>query len=581
MGKRIVKKPVKASGISYWDAAKYIYKVGEPLYDAGVDAAKWKLRFEMLDGAEGPRLYNDLTQYIHGGSFGPELYGMAQNMMGSNIPARNIFGYVKMLGDVAMGDTKHMKDLTSAFSETARYGRLTSDAYNTFKAVGFDPLLAINTKTGADVSQLTYAMQNGRVSFQMLGDALRYVTSEKGMFYQGMNRYLETPGGKNAQFQGGLTAFKEKAGTDIAYAVSWLQEGGIWAMQQAGLVKTDPVRLFADRSEIRAIVNSITPPGTDSKLREQLIGDLKKKYPRSFGHISNETTNEELSALANAVIFAYDNRIKLSKDILEFNKTDKLIKDNIAKAAKLKTAAKYVKETGKDFDDLNVNDRLSIDPLSGVYEPEEMSNAYDQGADGLLAENVKEYRKLELLKRNLKTSKDNSLIADAYVLKGNLNMQRELWGKDFLGNQWLLMQQLNELNMLEKAGNPFADYKKNGMTLGSIQQAFKGLHTYNPITGKHGVPVRILNTLDALVHPQMGNNSGSTVTGGSVGSNSYTGQQSAAITGGGTKQVIINIKSLVEHFNVHVQSVKDGGKEVKQVFERMFLEVLEGANTAG
>jgi hypothetical protein len=58
----------------------------------------------------------------------------------------------------------------------------------------------------------------------------------------------------------------------------------------------------------------------------------------------------------------------------------------------------------------------------------------------------------------------------------------------------------------------------------------------------------------------------------------YTGD---AITGGGEKQVVIHIKNFAEHFNVYAQNIKDGGKEVKEVFERMFLEVLMSANAAG
>lgn len=55
---------------------------------------------------------------------------------------------------------------------------------------------------------------------------------------------------------------------------------------------------------------------------------------------------------------------------------------------------------------------------------------------------------------------------------------------------------------------------------------------------------------------------------------------SSAIAGGGEKLIVINVKSFAEHFNVNVQSVKESGREVKEVFERMFLEVLMSANAA-
>jgi hypothetical protein len=53
-----------------------------------------------------------------------------------------------------------------------------------------------------------------------------------------------------------------------------------------------------------------------------------------------------------------------------------------------------------------------------------------------------------------------------------------------------------------------------------------------------------------------------------------------AITGGGRKQIIINVKSFAEHFVVNAQNLQDAAKESKEYFMRCFLEVLESANSA-
>lgn len=57
-------------------------------------------------------------------------------------------------------------------------------------------------------------------------------------------------------------------------------------------------------------------------------------------------------------------------------------------------------------------------------------------------------------------------------------------------------------------------------------------------------------------------------------------ESSDAIVGGGRKQIIINIRNFAEHFVVNAGNLKDAGNQSKEVFERMFLEVLQSANSA-
>ncbi len=55
---------------------------------------------------------------------------------------------------------------------------------------------------------------------------------------------------------------------------------------------------------------------------------------------------------------------------------------------------------------------------------------------------------------------------------------------------------------------------------------------------------------------------------------------SNALTGGGGKQIVIHVKSFAEHFTVNATNLPDAGRQSREVFERMFLEVLHSANAA-
>lgn len=52
------------------------------------------------------------------------------------------------------------------------------------------------------------------------------------------------------------------------------------------------------------------------------------------------------------------------------------------------------------------------------------------------------------------------------------------------------------------------------------------------------------------------------------------------VTGGGGRQIAIHVKSFAEHFTVNATNLPDAGKQSRDVFERMFLEVLHSANAA-
>jgi len=55
---------------------------------------------------------------------------------------------------------------------------------------------------------------------------------------------------------------------------------------------------------------------------------------------------------------------------------------------------------------------------------------------------------------------------------------------------------------------------------------------------------------------------------------------SSALTSGGGKQIVIHVKSFAEHFTVNATNLPDAGRQSRDVFERMFLEVLHSANAA-
>ncbi len=63
-------------------------------------------------------------------------------------------------------------------------------------------------------------------------------------------------------------------------------------------------------------------------------------------------------------------------------------------------------------------------------------------------------------------------------------------------------------------------------------------------------------------------------------SNRIHTNSSNIVTAAGGKQIVIHVKSFAEHFTVNATNLTDAGRQSRDVFERMFLEVLHSANAA-
>lgn len=144
-----------------------------------------------------------------------------KTMMSFGIDAEVAFGKLKNIGDIALGDKEHLKQLALAFSQMSSTGKLMAQDLNQMISAGFNPLEVISQKTGKSLGELKEEMGKGTISVEDVAQAFEWATEEGGRFYQGAENAADTTAGKIARVQdridnlkiglfeatGGLTAY--------------------------------------------------------------------------------------------------------------------------------------------------------------------------------------------------------------------------------------------------------------------------------------------------------------------------------------------------------------------------------------
>lgn len=147
-----------------------------------------------------------------------------QMMLGFNIEADKVPGFIKAIGDVSMGESQKFNSLTLAFSQMSATGRLLGGDLNQMINAGFNPLQVIAEKTGKSIATLKEEMSKGAITTEMVQQAFVDATSAGGKFYQMSENASKTINGQLSMLQDALdAAFNEMGEKSEGIIMSGIQ----------------------------------------------------------------------------------------------------------------------------------------------------------------------------------------------------------------------------------------------------------------------------------------------------------------------------------------------------------------------
>lgn len=168
----------------------------------GMDADRTAVSFEVMLGSQqkAADMLNQMNRYAADSPYSRlGVQEAAQTMLGFGVEQHKVIPSLKMLGDIAMGNSERFKGLALVFSQVAAAGKLQGQDLLQLISNGYNPLNDISRLTGKSMSELKDEMSKGNISFDLMVQAMQAATSQGGKFYGMVDRIAQTPFGRFGQ----------------------------------------------------------------------------------------------------------------------------------------------------------------------------------------------------------------------------------------------------------------------------------------------------------------------------------------------------------------------------------------------
>lgn len=165
----------------------------------GMDADRTAVSFEVMLGSQqkAADMLNQMNRYAADSPYSRlGVQEAAQTMLGFGVEQQKVIPSLKMLGDIAMGNSERFKGLALVFSQVAAAGKLQGQDLLQLITNGYNPLNDISRLTGKSMSELKDDMSKGNISFDLMAQAMQAATSQGGEFYGMTDRIAQTPFGR-------------------------------------------------------------------------------------------------------------------------------------------------------------------------------------------------------------------------------------------------------------------------------------------------------------------------------------------------------------------------------------------------
>mgnify|MGYP000860233098 CR=1 FL=1 len=199
------------------------YAAIKPLVGVASEAENLRTSLDVLTGSaeNGARMFKQLTTFAAETPFETtELVEATKTMLAMGISVEKVLPNLRMLGDISLGNREKLASLTLVYGQISSKGRLMGDDLRQLWNVGFNPLDYWVQKSGKSMEYWQDQVSEGKVSIDMVTEAMQAATSEGGRFYQGMAKQSKT-------LEGRLSTLRDNAKTALRALMGIDAEGNI------------------------------------------------------------------------------------------------------------------------------------------------------------------------------------------------------------------------------------------------------------------------------------------------------------------------------------------------------------------
>lgn len=394
---------LEIAGINVSNALKAISAVAiaRTLSDIGKNAIQTAGEFEQLQtsfkvmagGAEaGEQLTNSLIDLAsHTPMTTQGLARATRTLLSFGESSENVIEDLKLLGNISGGEEQRFQSLALAFAQVGSTGRLMGQDLLQMVNQGFNPLQIISEKTGKSMATLKKEMEEGKISFDMVKQAMVDATSEGGRFYGLMEEQSQTLNGRLSTLSDNWDLVNKEIGDEfLPYIKAAVDEVIVLAANikdplttHLGIL-TDNLNLVGEGiSGVRDFIGHLIP-GTNNlsntlntmnynlartgKLLTYLLTPLKLLKGATLKEVTVEF--QKLNAQMRGLEADYFQKLSGKQPALDFSQQDEIIKKYKNQVNGVKTITSSAKNG------FNSSGGLSITGGSGA--PKQIKDDYEK-----------------------------------------------------------------------------------------------------------------------------------------------------------------------------------------------------------
>ena len=174
--------------------------IGKSALDSRKDVEDLELSFGTMLGSQqkGIEMVQQLRKY--GADTVYDTKGVAEaanTMMAYGVQAQDVMPLMRNLGDIANGNTEHLKSLSLAMGQMISCGRVAKGDLNQLANAGLG-FADISKAMGISVGEFQDRVSKGQISITDITHAIEVLTSEGGKFYNGAKNGMNGISGASA-----------------------------------------------------------------------------------------------------------------------------------------------------------------------------------------------------------------------------------------------------------------------------------------------------------------------------------------------------------------------------------------------
>lgn len=183
--------------------------------------------------SKGSALLEEVTQFAAATPMKvPELANATRVLLAYGESSTTVMSTLRRLGDIAAGTGQRIDEIATLIGKARQAGRLYGDDLNRLNDRGI-PLTATLAKNfGITTMEVRKLVEQGRVGFSALEDAINEVTNEGGLFYGMLEKQSKNYGGVMSTLEDNITLAKKAFGAPINNALTPILQDAIEMLKE-------------------------------------------------------------------------------------------------------------------------------------------------------------------------------------------------------------------------------------------------------------------------------------------------------------------------------------------------------------